>query len=226
MQSNAPGRLIAKTDAAPNDDAANPTSCEAPVETNQADKQASNVDDCAICLMPLTNGVVHLMCGHTFHAQCAVDALQHDRRCALCRKQPKRTADEIERQHLRTERFVARRLSNVGQDTLRRICTDFRESPSFTQNMTARQLRVCVATNLLCQTDEEASDYSNSASDASASDASASDASASDASASDASASDASASDASASDSASDDSVSDVFASDSDSSGSDPSYVS
>ena len=46
-------------------------------------------DVCAICLSPVdAASEVKLACGHVFHGQCAVRALQLDRRCPCCRKKP------------------------------------------------------------------------------------------------------------------------------------------
>lgn len=45
-------------------------------------------ETCAICLDPITDPAsrVHLDgCGHSFHGQCAVNALRRDGRCPLCR---------------------------------------------------------------------------------------------------------------------------------------------
>ena len=52
-------------------------------------------DDCAICFEPIdAASEVKLICGHRFHGQCAVRALQLDRRCPCCRKKPRSHVDD------------------------------------------------------------------------------------------------------------------------------------
>lgn len=47
-------------------------------------------DICAICMEPVdAASEVKLACNHRFHGQCAVRALQLDRRCPCCRKKPR-----------------------------------------------------------------------------------------------------------------------------------------
>ena len=52
-------------------------------------------DECPICLSPIdAASEVKLACGHRFHGQCAVRALQLDRRCPCCRKKPRSHDDD------------------------------------------------------------------------------------------------------------------------------------
>ena len=65
----------------------------AAVEANATERQGEA--ECAICLSPIdAASEVKLACGHRYHGQCAVRALQLDRRCPCCRKQPRSRADD------------------------------------------------------------------------------------------------------------------------------------
>ena len=59
------------------------------VDGASADAQTDDDgDECSICSALIhPQSKVHLACGHTFHGSCAVEWLQRNRRCPLCRHQ-------------------------------------------------------------------------------------------------------------------------------------------
>lgn len=97
---------------------------------------AAAKDDCAICLSAITDdSKVTLACGHVFHGQCAVTALQMDRRCPICRQKPqshieKEADDDLDLEYDRmidfSEPIVVDRLINKVQPaTLQLLLNDF-----------------------------------------------------------------------------------------------------
>lgn len=54
------------------------------------------MEECAICLEPITDGRVTLRCNHAFHGQCLCNHLVRDGRCPLCRDSPGNDDDDYD----------------------------------------------------------------------------------------------------------------------------------
>lgn len=104
----------------------------AAVAKETADAEA---EECAICFEQLSvSNEVKLFCGHKLHGQCAARHLQLDRRCPVCRKQPRTQIVEEEededaaydRMVDASEEIVVMRLVKKAKcDTLKALLMDF-----------------------------------------------------------------------------------------------------
>jgi len=105
------------------------------VQQPDADAKKDEDVECAICLEVIKpSDEVKLVCGHKLHGQCAVRHLQLDRRCPICRKQPRtRIQDEDEDEEEEYERMVdaseeiviMRLVKKVKTETMRTLLRDF-----------------------------------------------------------------------------------------------------
>lgn len=57
------------------------------VATTQHTEEGDEDEDCAVCLQPLSEAVIHLGCSHRFHEACALQWFQMSSRCPLCMTQ-------------------------------------------------------------------------------------------------------------------------------------------
>ena len=150
------------------------------VKTRRAKRQATETptnglecnetctsSECPICLLKIDaqSQVSSLLCGHTFHSACIVQALQWDRRCPLCRHKPQaNTADAVINEGLDTdeghehddewvEHVVGIRVLKLQPATLRLIARDMnvREGPT----LGLSELRDVVTEQLCNETDDE-----------------------------------------------------------------------
>lgn len=96
---------------------------------------SDDAEDCAICFEKLSvSNEVKLYCGHKLHGQCAARHLQLDRRCPICRKQPRtQIVEEEEDEDAAYDRMVdaseeiviMRLVKKAKCDTLKALLTDF-----------------------------------------------------------------------------------------------------
>ena len=130
-------------------------------QPNTAKKDDEDVE-CAICLEIIKpSDEVILVCGHKLHGQCAVRHLQLDRRCPICRKQPRtRIEDEDEEEEYErmvdaSEEIVIMRLvKKVKTETMRTLLRDF-SIPETDLRQSKSNLAELVSEQLHYETDEE-----------------------------------------------------------------------
>mgnify|MGYP001170954999 CR=1 FL=1 len=122
-------------------------------------------NNCAICLSPLNERhIVRLFCGHMFHAQCAVDSLQHNRRCPLCRHEER--IEQVTNDDLyddgyidRCETIVHTRLvEKASVESMRHILKDFDVPDAEVQRANKRLLADMVVEQMLYETDDSDDD--------------------------------------------------------------------
>lgn len=129
-----------------------------------ADANAKKDEDveCAICLEVIKpSDEVKLICGHKLHGQCAVRHLQLDRRCPICRKQPRTRIEdadeeeEYERMVDASEEIVIMRLvKKVKTETMRTLLRDF-SIPETDLRQSKSNLAELVSEQLHYETDDD-----------------------------------------------------------------------
>ena len=130
------------------------------MQTRSQSQDVQATADCAICLSPIDSASqVRLACGHTFHGQCAVTALQLDRRCPICRMKPQTNIedeDDYDSVMDRSEDVVIYRLMNkVQESNMRLLLKDFGVPERF---MTKQDVAEILAEQLHYETDYETDD--------------------------------------------------------------------
>ena len=138
------------TDAAPQPEAATVVSATA--------------DTCAICLTSMATGpTVTTFCGHRFHAQCAVNALQFNHRCPVCRHDQREKKAEPDDDDLYEDGYIdrcenivhARLMHKATAGMMRQLLKDFDVPDAELRNASKRKLADMLAEQMLYETDDD-----------------------------------------------------------------------
>ncbi len=119
---------------------------------------------CPICLDVVDcASEVKLVCGHKLHGQCAVRALQLDRRCPVCRKQPRAEGgddDEAyeERMQEAEDIVYSRLMKRAKVASMKMFLSDCDVPCSVQASATKEDLAEMTAEQLLNETDDDDND--------------------------------------------------------------------